>query len=45
MLGLFLLYFIGKIFYQLAEAHNKNKWVFAILGVIAYYAGTFLGGK
>jgi len=44
MLGLFLLYFIGKAFYELAHEHNKNKWGFAILGVASYYAGTFLGG-
>ncbi len=44
MLGLFLIYFIGRYFYKLAEDHNKSKWAFAILGVISYYAGIFLGG-
>lgn len=44
MLGLFLLYFIGNAYYKLAEAYKKSKWGFAILGVVAYYAGTFLGG-
>lgn len=44
MLGLFLLYFIGKHFYELAEDHNRSMWGFAIFGVIAYYVGTFIGG-
>ena len=44
MLGLLLIYFIGKYFYQLAELYCKNKWVFAILGVATYYAGTIVFG-
>lgn len=44
MLGLLFLYFIGKYFYRLAEEFNKNKWFFAILGIIVYYVGTFIGG-
>lgn len=44
MLGLILIYFIGKNFYKLAEAHGKSKWGFAILGVISYYFGTFVFG-
>jgi branched-subunit amino acid ABC-type transport system permease component len=44
MLGLFLLYFIGKYFYKLAETYQSNKWLFAVLGVASYYAGTFVGG-
>ncbi len=43
MLGLFLIYFIGKQFYDLAFEHDKNKWGFAILGVISYYASSFIG--
>lgn len=39
MLGLLLIYFIGKYFYQLAEDNNRNKWLYAILGVIVYYVG------
>ena len=43
MLGIVLIYFIGKQFYKLAEDFNKNKWLFAIMGVIVYYAvGTVL---
>ncbi len=44
MLGILFIYFIGKYFYQLAEEHQQNKWLFAILGVVTYYAGTFIGG-
>lgn len=44
MLGIILIYFIGKHFYKMAETYNKNKWLFAILGVVIYYVGTFLGG-
>lgn len=42
MLGLSLLYFIGKYFYRLAEGFNKNKWYFAFLGNIVDYVGTFI---
>lgn len=44
MLGLLLLYWIGKYFYTLAEEYNKNQWGFAILGVVTYYGVTFLFG-
>lgn len=39
MLGLLLLYWIGKYFYKLAEEYNKSEWGFAILGVVVYYLG------
>lgn len=44
MLGLFLIYFIGKKFYDLAAKYNKHQWGFAIAGVASYYAGTFIAG-
>lgn len=44
MLGLVLLYWIGKYFYKLAEEYNKKKWVFAILGIVVYYGGIFIFG-
>ena len=44
MLGLLLIYFIGKYFYNLAEEHHKSKWGYAILGVVSYYLGTILAG-
>jgi len=43
MLGILLLYFIGKSFYRLAEIYNKSKWTFAIVGIATYYAGTVVG--
>jgi FtsH-binding integral membrane protein len=44
MLGLLLVYFIGKYFYQLAFEHNRSKWGYAILGVVVYYSTTLLAG-
>ncbi len=44
MLGLLLIYFIGKWFYTLADKHQKNKWLFAILGIAVYYGMTIIGG-
>lgn len=44
MLGFVLIYFIGKYFYDLALQYGKNKWLFAILGVVSYYAGTIIFG-
>jgi uncharacterized membrane protein YfcA len=44
MLGFLLFYFIGKYFYKLAEDHQENKWLYAIIGVAVYYAGTGVGG-
>jgi len=38
MLSILLVYFIGKQFYELAQDFNKNRWLFAILGVVVYYA-------
>ena len=43
MLGIVLIYFIGKYFYSLADLYNKSKWGFAIAGVASYYVGTFAG--
>ena len=37
MLGIILIYFIGRRFYDLSTEYNKNKWVYAILSVVAYY--------
>ena len=44
MLGLFLIYFIGKSFYDLAFEFHKSQWGFAILGVVSYYTGTIVVG-
>lgn len=40
MLGILFIYFIGKYFYELAKTYQKNKWLFAILGVVSYYVGS-----
>lgn len=42
MIGIFLMYIIGKQFYKLAGKYEKNNWGFAILGIVTYYAGTFI---
>lgn len=47
MLGILLIYYIGKYFYVLAGERGKSKtiqWTFAVLGVVVYYLGTFVGG-
>ncbi|WP_248723893.1 hypothetical protein [Seonamhaeicola sp. ML3] len=44
MLGLILVYFIGKRFYDLSVAYNQKKWLFAILGVASYYVGAIVIG-
>ena len=44
MLGLIFLYWIGKYFYNLAEEYDKNKWTYAILGIVSYYGGTIFFG-
>ena len=41
ILGLLLLYWLGKYFYKLAEEYQKNQWGFAILGVVSYYVGIY----
>lgn len=38
MLGLLLIYFIGKYFYELAQDFYKHRWLYAILGIVVYYA-------
>jgi phosphate/sulfate permease len=44
MIGLFLIYFIGRKFYQFAFEYNRHQWLYAILGIVVYYAGTFVAG-
>lgn len=36
--------FVGRSFYQLAENHRKNRWLFTILGIVSFYFGIFVGG-
>ena len=44
MLLLITLYFIGKTFYQLAHAYDKGRWQYAIVGIVVFYVGQFIGG-
>ena len=44
MLGLILIYWIGKYFYNLADDYNKSKWGFTILGIVSYYGGILVSG-
>ncbi|WP_298345291.1 hypothetical protein [uncultured Algibacter sp.] len=44
MLGILLIYFIGKRFYDLSIEYDKSKWLYAILSVIVYYAAGFVFG-
>ncbi|HEY0651639.1 MAG TPA: hypothetical protein VGD65_00880 [Chryseosolibacter sp.] len=44
MLALILIFFVGKYFFDLAGRYDRSEWGYAILGVISYYAGTFLIG-
>lgn len=44
MLGLILIYTIGKWFATLAFDYNKNRWVYAILGIVTYYGGILIFG-
>jgi len=44
MIGILLLYFIGKYFKTLAETYKKKPWPWVILGIVVYFAGTFIGG-
>lgn len=44
MLSFVLLYFLGRPFYQLAQAHERSKWGWAILGIVVFYASAIIGG-
>lgn len=44
MLGIIIIAAIGNFFYRLAREFEKNVWLFAILGIVCYYACTLLTG-
>lgn len=44
MIGILFLYYIGKAFSELAHQFNKGRWLFAILGIVVFYAAQILGG-
>lgn len=41
MLGLLLIYSIGKKFYDLAELYEKKKWLYVLLALLVYYGSMF----
>ncbi|NNK87441.1 MAG: hypothetical protein HKO90_04090 [Flavobacteriaceae bacterium] len=44
MLGLIIIFFVGKYYFELASKFDKNKWLYAIIGIVVYYAaGGVLG--
>jgi uncharacterized membrane protein YdjX (TVP38/TMEM64 family) len=44
MIGIIFIYYVGNYFYKLADKFDKNKWLFAIIGLAVYYGSTlFLG--
>ncbi|MFM9986701.1 MAG: hypothetical protein ACKVOK_15790 [Flavobacteriales bacterium] len=44
MLGIILIIAIGNFFFRLAREYNKSLWLFTILGIVSYYAGTLIAG-
>lgn len=45
MLGILLLYFIGKYYNELYKEYKTEKsWPYVLLGIGTYYAGTLLAG-
>lgn len=43
MIGFFLIYFIEKKFYSLAEESGRKKWLFGVLAVVCSYVGLIIG--
>jgi amino acid permease len=43
MLGIILIYWVGKAFYDLAGKHGRHQWGYGILGVASYYGGLYGG--
>jgi MFS family permease len=45
MLGIIIMIAVGRQFYELAKKYEQQQaWVYAILGVVSYYVGGFIGG-
>lgn len=42
ILSYIFLFYVGFYFYRLAENHQKNKWLFAIIGIITYLLFLFI---
>ncbi|CAM1368000.1 conserved membrane protein of unknown function [Tenacibaculum soleae] len=39
--GYILLFYVGFYFYRLAENYNRNKWLYAFLGLVFFFIGCF----
>lgn len=44
MIGLLIIGLMASLFYKLADAHGRNKWLFAILSILVFYATQFISG-
>jgi len=42
MLGLILVFFVGRAFYNLAKEFNKTPWLYVIIGIGSYYLGIII---
>jgi len=43
ILTVIILVFIGRKFYELAHEYDRNRWAYAILGCVSFYAGAWIG--
>jgi len=41
--GALTTYLVGRIFYDTAGRYQQSRWAFAIIGVAAYFIGTYVG--
>ncbi len=44
MLGLLLLFFLARSLYKMAEEKERNKWLWGLAAIVAYYAGGAIVG-
>jgi hypothetical protein len=44
MLGLVLIYWVAKKFYDLADYHNRSQWGYAFMGIGIYFGAQLLFG-
>jgi len=42
VLRFLLVFFIGKTFYDLASYHDKNKWLYAFIGLVSYFVAAIV---
>lgn len=42
MLGFLFAFFIGSYYYKLAKKFKKNSWIYAAIGIIAYFILSFI---